>query len=481
MAENKCRITVHRGLVDISPTPRFLREELTVRRRERQQDRGKTRYVENIEKLYSTFDHLPGGTITYEGLLDRILDFCRDRDIPYELTDTRTPPPEPEWERLRGFSFRQGQDDITALIASSRAGGIIECPGGYGKTFVISLLARLFDGLFNILVVTSQIPAVNSIAERVREKLLFGKVAKVGGKGKGFFPSASVVVCSRSSLHKVPDDWPGLLIYDEVHGAGARATAESLSVFSNAVKWGFSATPSGRHDNSDRMVEALFGKVRYCMDYEEARGHEIVVPIEVRMVPVHGQVEAKSDIGRLLKGIVYNTPRNKEIETVARNVPDGRKVLIMTATAEHAILLHSILPEYTLNFGTLSKSGYSRLRKRKIIDENWKRPSAKGLLEKFRSGEVMKVISTPSWGEAVDFPDLSVLIRCDGRRGEIGGIQKGLRLSRTTEGKTGAVLIDFDDRFGDVFISRTRDRIRHYRKQGWNLQTGYPDWRNLPV
>lgn len=472
---------MHRGLVDITPTPRFLREELVVRRRERQQERGKVKYVENIEKLYSTFDDLPGTTLTYEGLLDRILSFFRKNNIPYELEDNREPPPEPEWERLRGYTFRQGQDDIIALIASSRAGGVIECPGGYGKTFIISLLARLFDGCFNILVVTSQIPAVNSITERVREQLLYGKAAKVGGKGKGFFPSASAVICSRASLHKVPDDWPGLLIYDEVHGAGARATAESLSAFSGAVRWGFSATPSGRHDNSDRTVEALFGKIRYRMRYSEAEEHKIVVPIEVRMIPVHGKVEAKSDIGKLLKGIVYNAPRNREIEKAALSVPDNRKTLIMTSTAEHAILLRSMLPGYTLNFGLLSKSGYSRLRKRGIIDEDWKRPSNKGLLEKFRSGEVTKVISTPSWGEAVDFPDLSVLIRCDGQRGEIGGVQKSLRLSRTTEGKSGAVLIDFDDRFGDTYIGRTRARVKHYEKQGWNVQTGFPDWEELPV
>lgn len=470
-------VTAWRGLVEVSNAPAGLRDVLVAHRKVREQVRGRVTYTTEREELYDLREDLPGTLTTHEGFLDRVVKYLEARGRAYRLVERRSPPPKVDYSRLAGSRLRDGQDKVLAMITTSRAGGIVNCTGGYGKSHLIGFLARLYEGRANLMVVSSALSVVRTLIDRIRDEIGAEKVCGVGGSYKGFRPTASVAVVSRGSMHKVPDDWPDVLLYDEVHGAGAGATAEAIMRFSKAVKWGFSATPQGRSDGTDAVVEALFGKIRFTYDYGKAEAGGIVVPITAYMLPVGGYVTYDSEMQKNLRGIVYNSARNRAIAQAVSDIPADVKTLIITATAEHAILLSRLLDGFALNFSNLSRSGYNRLRRKGVIDAAWKRPSNGDLLRKFRDGDVMRVVSTGSWSEGVDFPDLRCLVRADGRRGFIRGVQTGLRLSRAAEGKRDATIIDFQDDFGEVFENRAADRVKHYRSQGWTVVEGSPQWK----
>lgn len=469
-------VTAWRGLVEVSNAPASLCSVLVAHRKVREQRGGRVVYTAEREQLYDLREDIPGTLTTHEGFLDRVTKHLDARGKSYRFVDRRKPPPKVDYSRLAGARLRDGQDKVLALITTSRAGGIVKCTGGYGKSHLIGFLAKLYEGRARLMVVSSALSVVRTLVDRMRGEIGRDKVCGVGGAYKGFCPSSDVAVVSRGSMHKVPDDWPDILVYDEVHGAGAGATAEAIMRFSKAVKWGFSATPQGRSDGTDAVVEALFGKIRFTYDYDKAEAGGIVVPITAHMLPVGGSVVYDNEMQKSLRGIVYNNLRNRAIAQAVAGIPRDVKTLVITATAEHAILLSRLLDGFALNFSNLSRSGHNRLRRKGVIDAAWRRPSNGDLLRRFRDGEVMRVVSTGSWSEGVDFPDLRCLVRADGSRGFIRGVQTGLRLSRTAEGKSDAVIIDFLDDFGEVFANRAADRVRHYESQGWTVVEGPPRW-----
>jgi superfamily II DNA or RNA helicase len=185
--------------------------------------------------------------------------------------------------------------------------------------------------------------------------------------------------------------------------------------------------------------------------------------------------ETRSEVVRKRWGYWRNKDRNKAIAAVARSIPAEEQTLIMVDTLEHAIYLHSLLPEYTVvHYGNVSRE--RNLAGVNSTDYRLKPSEVKAIREKFEAGTLKKVIATMTWKEGVDFVNLSVLIRCDGSPSPIGSAQIPGRLSRIAEGKDKAVLIDFLDEFDPWALRRSKLRVTLYRKQKWNITQ-----RTLPV
>ena len=60
--------------------------------------------------------------------------------------------------------------------------------------------------------------------------------------------------------------------------------SEILTKFKYARKWGVSATPSGRFDGRDKVIEGLFGPVVYQRTYAQGISDGALVPIKVYWV-----------------------------------------------------------------------------------------------------------------------------------------------------------------------------------------------------
>lgn len=291
------------------------------------------------------------GTIP-SGLLSRALEIIQARGHTFEVADYRDLKrikPMPQFDKLG--KLREGQPETLIQIAHAD-GGIIVAATAFGKSFVITQSCLMYPNL-RILVVSPRASVVNSLRERLIKTLGEDQVGQSGG-GKNIL-DRRVMVTTTKSIKKVDPKKVDLLFFDEVHGVGDNQIAVDLSYFNRCRKFGFTASPV-RGDKSEMCMEALFGRFLIEIAYQDAVEMGNVVPIDVYMVRVDGDVhQSKSTTYNKKHSYWRNDLRNKKIAQVAQRIDADKQCLIMVETLEHAIYLHQYLPEYTLvHFGSVT-------------------------------------------------------------------------------------------------------------------------------
>jgi len=375
---------------------------------------------------------------------------------------------------LDDLDGRTDQVDVIGLICDHDGGFIVEAPTGWGKSHIIGQVCQVLPDA-KIAVVVPGKDITSTLYHRIKKRIR--EVGMVGG-GESFM--SRITVCTMESVHKLAKNEWDLMIFDEVHRAGAPSIANKLAeVFYKTKCVGLSASPTGRTDGADLMVEALFGPVIYRVNYSEGVSRGAVVPIEARIYRVDLGPQTTSSNGSVINRICLwrNEERNRLIARIANEIPDDEQTLITVATADHALYLRKHLPNFEVVFSNLTSKGtlnsYHKgefqkvkgLYKGKILDGR-----REAMRVSFEKGELKKVIATGVWNTGVDFKQLAYLIRADGMASDIASTQTPGRLSRTNEGKELGVLIDFYDAFKPSLESRSKKRVACYRKKGWDVK-----------
>jgi len=376
-------------------------------------------------------------------------------------------------EDLNNLDGRGDQVDVIGLICDYSQGFIVEAPTGWGKSHIIGQVCQVLpEAKIAVVVPGKDITATvyNRLKKRIRD------VGMVGG-GSNYI--ARVTVSTMESVHKLQGVEWDLMIFDEVHRAGGPAIANKVAeVFYKTKCVGLSASPTGRSDGADLMVEALFGPIIYKVGYNQGVDRGAVVPIEAKIYRINtGPVVSSSNATVINRNCLWrNRKRNQLIAELARGIPDDEQVLITVATAEHALYLKKELPEFEVVFSSMSKNV-----KQAVF--NGKLPKVKGVYNgmmmdgrrealrvAFEKGELKKAIATGVWNTGVDFKGLSYLIRADGMASEIASVQTPGRLSRTKEGKEKGIMMDFMDDFSPSLRRRSNKRVKAYRDKGWDVE-----------
>ena len=376
-------------------------------------------------------------------------------------------------EDMADLDDRNDQVNVLGLVVDEPGGFIVNCPTGWGKSYIITKICKVLPQA-KIAVVAPGIDVTESLYKQLKRQ-----IRDVGRVGDGYRDIRRITVSTMESVERLKKvDWD-LLLFDEVHRAGGPAIANNLSeVFHTAKCVGFSASPTGRTDNADLVVEALFGKVAYKVDYAEAEASGSVVPIRALMFG--------SDYGPVFKaytppvtrnryGLWRNGDRNELIAEIAKQIPDDDQTLIMVATADHALQLIKLLPDYKVVFSQVSnKKSLQDIDVTMIpglqFNGQFDKKYRNYLTSQFEKGVLKKAIATGVWNTGVDFKQLGYLIRAEGLSSDIQSIQTPGRLSRTFDGKEYGVLIDFIDTFDPVLLNRSNKRRRAYVKTGWDVQ-----------
>lgn len=455
--------------------PAVLQKPLTGTRRCRNPDfyrMPKKKWLYTDVPLYR--ESTTGRVHTHIGLLSRILRELDKYGIPYHFHGWTDKLPEPDLRQVQ--ALREFQPEVIAAIASSYC-GVINCVTAFGKSFLIVQLCRMYPQL-RILVISSAASVVGSLVDRIKADCP-RKICKVDGSHQ-FRDTAEIAVSTDQSLHKIPGEWPDLLLFDEVHEAASETASVGLVKFVKARRFGFSASPKGRADLGDRMTEALFGPEIAKVSYQDAEAAGIVSTIRVLAVPCKFEFEDKARSDTMKKKLNYwrNVGRNSLIMATARAFAP-QQILIFVETLEHAVFLRRYDPEFVLVHG-----GCTEERWLDLLDHGMVRASDKAAITTvdeprvraaFKAGTIKKVICTPIWQAGVDFPALSVLIRCDGMTGDIACTQIAGRLSRISTDKPYGVLVDFKDEFSEWANSRWQKREDNYVRKGWEIQSWHPE------
>jgi superfamily II DNA or RNA helicase len=420
--------------------------------------------------------------LTYAGMYKNVMDGLQQLGHTWTITDNRPTPPRADMSLCQ--QLRPLQDGALEVLINHK-NGVIECPPGFGKTFLICQYARITSGQkIKILVTTPRQPVVKGILNRMRDATaeFNGYTISLMTGGKKFSKNlelSNVVVSTSKSLHKIPVDWPDIIIYDECHGCATDQQIAVLEQF-DCRMFGLSASPDGRLDGADMEVTGMFGPLMYKVTYPQALAAGLVCPILVRMVDVSmRKIEFKGRTSDDKKQqILYrrNEVRNELIAQCARTFSDDEHVLILVKTAEHALFLRLLLPDFHVVHGGITEERWQEFVGMGLVQDtkefrSFIKDLDMDLLEEaFGDGRIKKVIATPKWREGVDFPDLRGLIRADGGAGSIDSIQIVGRLSRVLEGKTHGTVYDFNDSFNTSTMRKSRERKKHYDKQEWTIE-----------
>ena len=241
--------------------------------------------------------------------------------------------------------------------------------------------------------------------------------------------------------------------------------------------FGFSATPTGRADNRDLVVEGLFGPTLYTMSYQEAEAIGRVVPIVVEWLKIPAAGDPTNGATRPdvkeRHGIWRHLARNQAIADRVGRMKEDEQILIMVKTIDHAAHLKKLLPDFTLCYAAkgMDENRIGRYVRDGLLpdDEPVMTPKRLDQLRRdFAAGTLRRVIANYVWSTGVNFRNLAVLVRADAAGSEIRDGQIPGRICRRVAGvKESALLIDCWDDWSTTFLNRSRSRRKNYQKRGW--------------
>ena len=393
----------------------------------------------------------------------------------YEVEESFDPEvmPEPDYEQLKGDTFRPGQVETLALLTTRRC-GLICSTVGYGKSFLIKELCRVYPTL-NILVVCAAGEVVRELYRSINEALP-GQVGLLNMESANI-EGKRIIVTTSKSMVKINPERVQLVLVDEAHNYGANASGNELLKFAFARKFGFTATPI-RNQGDYKMFEAIFGPILQDVTFEEAKQAGSVTDIEYTMVPVGRKLPYldKEMPDHLKTKLFYTSNPVRDqiiIETfkaIQKANPDVQ-ILIMVQSIAHLIKLCEKLPECRWAHG--ERGSLDKYKEQKALHNtnvkkyeqnikqlNWTKRA-------FETAEIKYAVSTFCWAQGINLSHLTVLIRADGATSGIPSLQVPGRLARLDKDKTVGYLIDIEDDFCEAAHVRAVKREKEYQKQGW--------------
>jgi len=380
---------------------------------------------------------------------------------------------QPVWENIEGIPLRENQPEFISAFLQHQCGRF-DCPPGFGKSFMIGVLARLFPyARFDI--VSTRVAVLR---DRIYPELvqMVGDVGIVGG-GKKLLGRR--VMCYVAKSMQYSDHEADILIVDEGHEMGTDNFASKLMHWHSARRYSLSASHNKRADNNDFRLQGLFGDIVYRVNYKQAQKANMVVPIHIKWSTVpYCDINVNRNDSPAVKNrklIWTNDLRNKIIARDAKTYADDTQVLITVSTLEHALNLKKFLPDYTLVYAEngINKNEFAYYKKQGLltsVDEIMTFDQRQKLTKDFEKGKLKKVIATTVWNVGVSFNSLQVLIRADGTGSAIGAIQIPGRVSRVAEGKQAGVVHDYMDQFNSSTARKALDRFNCYQEMGWKQE-----------
>lgn len=494
--ELKTNVVWSDGMLSVQPIfPESLLKELGYWRRVTELVGWKKVFTNKREELFvinSYESDTDGGTdgnrlITMDGFMFRVKRGLAKAGYEFTVTDNRTPRPKPDIDlALEGLWEVQKPIVYTALMSG---GGVLSCPTGYGKTRMSASIIKAYDrdslrlrGT-PLTVFASPERDINLKNYAELKSLLKDRDVGIMQSGTKHVVTDDVMCVTLDSLDNINPDHVGLFICDEVHTGVSDSRSTSIQDMKFAIKFGVSATPSGRYDGKDLVIEALFGPVVFKKTYQEAVEDGVLVPINVVWVkapePDLGLKfynKIKSRDCKVRHAITSNIGLSKLVGQVMDLIPESMQSITIMPTIEQ---MNNIRPFANVSVAHGETNADSLKRRNFINVPALSLKSRKELYQDMYDGKVKRVLATHVYKQGVNFPGLEVMINAGGGGGEIAAKQIPGRVSRTVDGKSEAWLIDFwhdwdmvTNRYGKTIPgpihSDDKKRKKFYTELGFN-------------
>lgn len=383
------------------------------------------------------------------GFAGKLLRFCKEQSIGYQLTDERR-----RFSEVR-FLFKaelHGYQQHTVDAASNKDFGVIAAPPGSGKTIIA--LAIVAQKKQPALIIVHRKQLFGQWIERIQSFLgiaesFIGKIAP--DKQKIGTHITVAMIQSLAALDKGNELFTsfGNIIIDECHHIPAKTFRQVIEQFSSYYLYGVTATPI-RKNNDEKLIFIHIGEVIHKLDFSNENGlAQSKIAITVRETNLLMPFDYKTDKPETLyQVLIYDTGRNQLIvEDIKAEAAAGRKVLVLTERKAHIETLHQYLKSQC-EVMTLSGDDAETVRKSK--------------LKQITAGQFQVMITTGQFfGEGADFDNFDCLVLAypfafEGKLVQyIGRVQRGEGIP---------IIYDYRDMHIDYLEQQFRQRNRYYKK-----------------
>jgi len=458
------KITIHwgDGFICIIPTfPERLLKELRYWHRSLDYTPALNKMVASGEyrKLFKITDHLDEKSnqvsrrlVTMPGFLHKIKTILTEEGYDYVIKDERTPSPTADiYNAMKGLKDFQIEAAYKAIMSG---GGIISAPTGWGKTFLLAAIINAYSHK-ELCARNTPLAVVATPAKDITRKDADDLVTLLPDHDVGLIMSGTkkfsddVQVITLNSLHLLNPEDIGILIIDEVHTSASEKRTETILAARKALKWGVSATPTGRFDGRDLVTEGLFGPVVYQCTYADGIASGALVPITVYWINVpeppmgiDKYLRFKTRAGKYRNGVDRNDNQNKLIAELLKRIPESYQTMAIMPHLDQLNHLAILIPKVATIHGESSQQSLERKNYHNLTSVSSK--ERKETYRKMAAGELRKIMCTQIYQEGVNFPQLEIVVNAGGGGSDIVAKQIPGRESRNIEGKDESFLIDFN-------------------------------------
>ena len=390
------------------------------------------------------------------GLLIKILKHLSKIDC---TPDIEFNPPLPKTPSLKAFTnikyYDYQKDLISRALLLRRA--TITAPTGSGKTLIMAgLIKSLKEKKMIILFNTKQL--LKQTYDFLKDICKIDNLGLCFGEG---YIYGDIMLCTVQSIEKVLDTHltqAEVLMVDECHEfCSGKKTLAAIEAFPKAAwRFGFTATvpsePIKRHS-----LEGALGSVIQSVStkelVEKGKLTKPIIQIIKRDYLADGEDERLSYLDVYDKYIVFNKERNSKIKDIVKEILNGTesaRILILTKSLDHGRALDDSFAGLQSEFleGACS------------VGERYQS------ISRFRNhGEGSILIGTRILQTGINIEEITHFINARGMKSEIATIQALGRALRVSDNKDEVYVYDFKDK-EKYLASHSRERIKHYKKEG---------------
>jgi len=342
------------------------------------------------ERYFRFIDETAEDVIIPRGSIGKLLRYCKENKIEYELLDQR--------QKMDPVLFKQEiqlrEYQKTAFnVTAKKDFGVIVAPPGTGKTVIA--LKIIAEKQQPALIIVHRKQLADQWAERIQTFLGIpgNEIGRIGqGKSK---TGKKITIALIQSLTKelVKDDnllqhTFGTIIIDECHHVPAETFRNTISKLHTYYLYGLTATPFRKY-NDGRTIFIHLGEViaeLKTKDIDSYKSARVIVRNTELDVPFNSKTDRFETLSNVL---IHDTLRNQlVINDLVTELNSGKKVVVLTERKEHIETLNQYLKQ---RFETITLSG------------NDSESSRKAKWEVLNSGNYQVLITTGQFfGEGTD-------------------------------------------------------------------------------
>jgi len=443
----------------------------------------KSKYWDGKIRLFNT----QNGQV-YVGLLDKIIQFCRDHEYSYEFIDNKyfgLP-----FEINEGISKEGVKDYMNAICKYSpreyQIEGVYDAlrynrkllisPTASGKSLMIYSIVRYFvEKKKNILIV---VPTTSLVEQMYKDFADYGwDVGSYCHKiyaGRERETKSQVIITTWQSIYKLPRKYFerfSVVIGDEAHQFKSKSLVSILTKLANAkYRFGFTGTLDGSQTHK-WVLEGLFGPSYKIIKTDELmkKGHVATLDINVLLLKHPPQkFEVFEDE---VQYIITHNRRNNFIKNLALDLK-GNTLILFARVEGHGEPLYNLI------------NNSNTIENRRVFFvhggvDTQSREEVRDITE--RENNAIIIASYGTFSTGINIKNLHNVIFASPSKSRIRNLQSIGRVLRKGDNKSKATLYDIADDISyksrkNYTLNHLIERIKVYNEENFNY-----DIVNIPL